>query len=135
AIYPGRPDRPAASRRSNRVRAPDPFVTTQARQIQAGRLATHPIDRANWRPADEGSNPTDHRSWELPCCPLPPSARATRDAAHRRDTMAIETMEDLLVHELRDLLNAERQLVKALPKMANAAVSPELAEAFQDHLA
>jgi len=49
--------------------------------------------------------------------------------------MAIETMEDLLVHELRDLLNAERQLVKALPKMANAAVSPELAEAFQDHLA
>jgi ferritin-like metal-binding protein YciE len=49
--------------------------------------------------------------------------------------VAIETMQDLLVHEMRDLLNAERQLVKALPKMANAAVNPELSEAFQDHLA
>jgi ferritin-like metal-binding protein YciE len=42
-------------------------------------------------------------------------------------------MEDLLVHELRDLLYAEKQLVKALPKMAAAAHSPRLAEAFKTH--
>lgn len=42
-------------------------------------------------------------------------------------------MEDLLVHELRDMLNAERQLIKALPKMANAATSPELIEALESH--
>ena len=35
--------------------------------------------------------------------------------------MPLTTLEDLLVHELRDLLNAEKQLLKALPRMAKAA--------------
>jgi ferritin-like metal-binding protein YciE len=48
--------------------------------------------------------------------------------------MSLHTMEDLLVHELKDLLSAENQLVKALPKMAKAASSPELQQAFEDHL-
>lgn len=48
--------------------------------------------------------------------------------------MAMETMEDLLVHELRDLYDAERQLTKALPKMVKAASNDRLVKAFEDHL-
>ena len=46
----------------------------------------------------------------------------------------ISTPRDLLVEELKDLYSAENQLVKALPKMAKAATSEELREAFQTHL-
>lgn len=46
----------------------------------------------------------------------------------------IETLEELLVDELRDLYNAESQLVKALPKMAEAASNAELKEGFTNHL-
>jgi len=45
-----------------------------------------------------------------------------------------ETIEELLVEQLRDLLHAEKQLVKALPKMAKAAKWPTLAGLFQQHL-
>lgn len=48
--------------------------------------------------------------------------------------MKITDLHTLLVHELKDLYSAETQLVKALPKMAKAASSPELASAFQSHL-
>jgi ferritin-like metal-binding protein YciE len=44
------------------------------------------------------------------------------------------TMDDLLLDELRDLYDAEKQLTKALPKMAKAATSEELREAFEEHL-
>jgi ferritin-like metal-binding protein YciE len=43
-------------------------------------------------------------------------------------------LEELLVDELKDLYNAENQLVKALPKMARAATAPELKRAFEKHL-
>jgi len=43
-------------------------------------------------------------------------------------------LEELLVEELQDLLSAEAQLVKALPKMAKAATEPKLKLAFQKHL-
>lgn len=49
--------------------------------------------------------------------------------------MALKTLHDLYVNELKDLYNAENQLLKALPKMAKAASSRELATAFTDHLA
>ena len=42
---------------------------------------------------------------------------------------------DALVEHLRDLLHAEKQLVKALPKLAKAAHATQLKEAFQTHLA
>lgn len=42
-------------------------------------------------------------------------------------------LEDLLVEEMQDLLHAEGQLVKALPKMARAAHDPKLKQAFQKH--
>jgi ferritin-like metal-binding protein YciE len=46
----------------------------------------------------------------------------------------ISTPNDLLVEELKDLYNAENQLLKALPKMAKAAEAEELRDAFQNHL-
>jgi ferritin-like metal-binding protein YciE len=40
----------------------------------------------------------------------------------------------LFVHELKDLYSAEKQLTKALPKMAKAATNEDLRQAFEDHL-
>jgi ferritin-like metal-binding protein YciE len=48
--------------------------------------------------------------------------------------MKLKTLKDLYVEELRDLYSAEKQIVKALPKMAKNASSPELKAAFQEHL-
>lgn len=48
--------------------------------------------------------------------------------------MAQKTLKDLFVHELSDIYSAERQLTRALPKMARAATDPALAEAFTLHL-
>jgi len=45
----------------------------------------------------------------------------------------INNPRDLLVEELKDLFSAEKQLLKALPKMAKAASSDELREAFEAH--
>jgi ferritin-like metal-binding protein YciE len=46
----------------------------------------------------------------------------------------MSTVEDLLVDQIRDLYDAEKQLVRALPKMAKAASSDELRQAIEDHL-
>jgi ferritin-like metal-binding protein YciE len=46
----------------------------------------------------------------------------------------MSTVEDLLVEQIRDLYDAEKQLVRALPKMAKAANSEELRQAIEDHL-
>lgn len=43
-------------------------------------------------------------------------------------------LNDLFIHELGDLYDAENRITEALPKMADAASSPELKMAFQDHL-
>ena len=50
--------------------------------------------------------------------------------------MAEETnpLEQLLVDELKDIYSAENQILKALPKMAKGASSPELKRAFERHL-
>ncbi|MBD9368426.1 DUF892 family protein [Xanthomonas sp. XNM01] len=48
--------------------------------------------------------------------------------------MAIKTIEDLFVHELSDIYSAEKQLTKALPRLARAAANPMLSEAFTAHL-
>ncbi|MBV8338343.1 MAG: ferritin-like domain-containing protein [Candidatus Eremiobacteraeota bacterium] len=44
------------------------------------------------------------------------------------------TLRELLVEQLRDMYNMENQLVKALPKMAEAANSGDLSSAFEEHL-
>ena len=46
----------------------------------------------------------------------------------------IKTLDDLFVHTLQDIYYAEKQLIKALPKMAEKATSPQLKHAFQSHL-
>jgi ferritin-like metal-binding protein YciE len=46
----------------------------------------------------------------------------------------ITTLRDVYIEQLKDLHSAETQLLKALPKMAAAATSPELAHGFQSHL-
>jgi ferritin-like metal-binding protein YciE len=48
--------------------------------------------------------------------------------------MDMETLRDMFVEELKDLYNAEHQLLKALPKMAKAATSTQLKRAFESHL-
>jgi ferritin-like metal-binding protein YciE len=48
--------------------------------------------------------------------------------------MSAENLRELFVEELRDIYDAEKQLVKALPKMAKAAESEELRGAFEEHL-
>ena len=48
--------------------------------------------------------------------------------------MKLDTLQKLYTDELRDLYNAENQLVKALPKMAKAASSEDLKDAFEKHL-
>lgn len=48
--------------------------------------------------------------------------------------MKYETLKDLFLDELRDIYDAEHEIVKALPKMAAAATSPELRNAFAHHL-
>ena len=45
-----------------------------------------------------------------------------------------ETLGDLYLNELRDLYSAEKQLLEALPKMAEAASSSQLEQAFAEHL-
>jgi ferritin-like metal-binding protein YciE len=44
------------------------------------------------------------------------------------------TLHDAFIDELRDTYDAERQLVRALPKLAKAATSPDLRTAFETHL-
>ena len=46
----------------------------------------------------------------------------------------IKTLRDLFVHELSDIYSAEKQLTKALPKLARAASDPQLASGFTQHL-
>ena len=46
----------------------------------------------------------------------------------------MESLNELLVDELKDLYSAEKQIVKALPKMVRGAQSPELKAALTEHL-
>ena len=48
--------------------------------------------------------------------------------------MKLNSLRDLYVSELKDLYDAENRILKALPKMAEAASSPDLRRAFEEHL-
>ncbi len=48
--------------------------------------------------------------------------------------MKMKSLNDLFLHELKDLYSAEKQLTKALPKMAKAASNDLLKQAFKSHL-
>ena len=47
----------------------------------------------------------------------------------------VNSLQDLLLQEIKDLYSAENQLLKALPKMAKAATDPDLKAGFETHLA
>nr|WP_024968382.1 ferritin-like domain-containing protein [Pantoea sp. IMH] len=48
--------------------------------------------------------------------------------------MTIKTLEDLFIHDLSDIYSAEKQITRALPKMARAATDEKLVAAFKQHL-
>jgi len=48
--------------------------------------------------------------------------------------MSLDSLEKLFLEELKDVYNAEKQILRALPRMAKAAESPELQQAFTKHL-
>src|SRR5437763_9057109 len=48
--------------------------------------------------------------------------------------MKIKSMKDLLINELQDLYGAEKQILKALPKMIKAATNAQLRSGFEKHL-
>ncbi len=48
--------------------------------------------------------------------------------------MAVKTIDELFIHELSDIYSAEKQLTKALPRLARAATNPALRAAFEAHL-
>lgn len=47
---------------------------------------------------------------------------------------AMQNLDDLLIHQLKDILSAERQIRRALPRMAKASTSDTLREALENHL-
>ena len=48
--------------------------------------------------------------------------------------MSLDNLQNLFENELKDIYNAEKQLVDALPSIAKAASSPELSKAITSHL-
>jgi ferritin-like metal-binding protein YciE len=80
----------------------------------------HWYDDCNW--GGDGCSLDNHRYIHFP---LP----------NKVETMSMDTLADAFYDELRDILSAERQLTKALPKMAKNATNPELKKAFETHLA
>jgi ferritin-like metal-binding protein YciE len=72
---------------------------------------------------------------------MPRNSKTTTGRAKGRTSSKAATyneeskLKELFVEELKDIYSAEKQLTKALPKMAKAATSEELANAFENHLA
>jgi ferritin-like metal-binding protein YciE len=48
--------------------------------------------------------------------------------------MSLDSLQSLFLEELKDIYHAEKQLVQALPRLAKAAGTPELQQAFSSHL-
>lgn len=79
--------------------------------------------------------------WQIVEAPAFQEVQGRMDSGTRIDDRSTTSagdpsmLQDLLLDELRDLLHAEGQLLKALPRMANAAQSEVLRRAFVNHLA
>src|SRR5207248_2668390 len=63
------------------------------------------------------------------CPELSPTSRTDKEPP-----MKLDSLQKLYISELQDLFSAENQILKALPKMAKAASSPDLKAAFEEHL-
>jgi ferritin-like metal-binding protein YciE len=64
----------------------------------------------------------------------PFSCPISQDSLWKGTHMSVKTIDELMLDELKDLYSAEKQITKALPKMAKAAVSQDLKSAFEAHL-
>jgi Mn-containing catalase len=75
--------------------------------------------------------------WEYVESPVLQNGQGNGSSIHAESSelSGLESIQDLLVDQLRDILHAEKQLVKALPKMAQAARTSQLQNLFQTHLA
>jgi ferritin-like metal-binding protein YciE len=65
---------------------------------------------------------------------LRPPVNSPDTRFQRSNTMQMENLQDLLKEDLKDVLNAENQIIKALPKMIKSASNPELQDALENHL-
>jgi Mn-containing catalase len=75
--------------------------------------------------------------WEFVASPALPQASTESDSVIKTESSPPTVpggIDELLIHELRDILHAEKQLTKALPKMARAARFDKLRELFEQHL-
>jgi ferritin-like metal-binding protein YciE len=57
-----------------------------------------------------------------------------RNDLAKENTMTMDTLQELYLEQLQDMYDAEKQLVKALPKMGKTATNEELKAAFEQHL-
>jgi Mn-containing catalase len=109
--------------------APTPGLVNQFFNDSTGSGNEGEIDtRGPW---NEGGD------WEFVNSPALQDSSASGDSAIKTESsppIAPNGMDDLLVDELRDILHAEKQLLKALPKMAKAARFDRLRELFEVHL-
>ena len=109
--------------------APTPGLVSQFFNDSTGSGEEGEIDtRGPW---NEGGD------WEFVESPALQDAapeKASPAKVESSPAIAPEGMEDLLVEQLRDILHAEKQLLKALPKMAKAAQFDRLRECFELHL-
>lgn len=112
--------------------APTPGLVDQFFNVSTGQGEHGEIDtRGPW---NEGDN------WKFTPSPALQDIHADETEspsiqAESSPPEAIGGISELLVHELRDLLHAEKQLLKALPEMARAARHDQLRELFEMHLA
>jgi Mn-containing catalase len=110
--------------------APTPGLVNQFFNDSTGAGDEGEIDtRGPWNEGGE---------WEFVESPALAQAQASAEAApiktESSPPMAPDGLAELLVDELRDILHAEKQLTKALPKMAKAARFDQLKELFEQHL-
>jgi Mn-containing catalase len=110
--------------------APTPGLVNQFFNDSTGTGDEGEIDtRGPW---NEGGD------WEFVASPALQDAQAGKEVqpikTESSPPIAPDGMDDLLAEELRDILHAEKQLVKALPKMAKAARFDRLRELFEVHL-
>jgi ferritin-like metal-binding protein YciE len=64
---------------------------------------------------------------------MPPVTRKANNAS-KEHFMSLDSLQDALLDEIKDLYSAEQQLLKALPKMAAKATNPKLKAGFETHL-
>jgi len=109
--------------------APTPGLVNQFFNDSTGTGEEGEIDtRGPW---NEGGD------WEFMTSPALPPEGGDLDGSIKTESapsVASEGISELLIDELRDILHAEKQLIKALPKMAKAARFDRLRELFEQHL-